>query len=316
MKAHRYKLLFAVGLLLTLGLTNVLAGGDDSKKPSKNDGILSVKTSPAAYPVRIDGQDRGPSGVGTGREFYLAPGFHTVEVMGPDGKTWKQEIEIHRGERHCVCVKVIQDTFSKPCPYRFHIEGPDKVTEGDPVTFVAIPDVTSPIPLRYVWHISNGKVTSDLGKPTITVDSTGVGNKTIDAELDVNDDVYDGKCRQVITAPPVPVTTPSPVPTPTSIICDEFDASIPDKVKPRFDNCTIQVQAAPDAQLYVIIYPGTDKLSTTRNTYDKSSKFMLDYLVKTRGLDPRRIKVVQGSTRLRTRFVIWIVPPGAPLPVP
>jgi hypothetical protein len=77
----------------------------------------------------------------------------------------------------------------------------------------------------------------------------------------------------------------------------------------------IQVQNTPDAQLYVIIYPGTDKISMTRNTYDRLSKRALDYMVKTRGLDPRHISIVKGSNRLKTRYEIWVIPPGAQPPV-
>ena len=90
-----------------------------------------------------------------------------------------------------------------------------------------------------------------------------------------------------------------------------------DDDKARFDNCVLQLQGNPDAQLYIVIYPGTDKISMTRNTYDKLSKRTLDYLVKTRGVDPRRISIIKGpSNRLKSTYEIWFVPPGAPLPVP
>ncbi len=62
------------------------------------------------------------------------------------------------------------------------------------------------------------------GTPTIEVDSTGLGGRTIDAELDVNDDVYDNKCRQAITVPPVPVDKLPP--PPQAFVCDEFHLEI------------------------------------------------------------------------------------------
>ncbi len=315
MKAHRYNFLFVVGLLLTLGLTTAFAHGDDNKKRLKHDGILSVKTSPGALPVRIDGQDRGPSGVGYGREFYLAPGFHTVEVLGPDGKIWKQEIEIHRGERNCICLKVVQTTLTRECPYRFHLEGPDRVTEGDLVTFVAVPDVQSPIPLRYDWRLSNGIITSGMGKPSITVDSKGLGGRTINAELDVNDDKYDGRCRQTISVP-TDVVSRVIERRPEAFRCDEFLTANHDKDKARFDNCVIQVQNVPDAQMYVIIYPGTDRMSLSKNSYEQTSKFYLDYLVKSRKVNPGLIRFVRGGSVQKTTVVIWVVPPGAKPPVP
>lgn len=313
MRVNRYNFLFVAVMVLTLGISSAFAFDKDDKRP-KDMGTLSVKTTEVAYPVRVDGQYVGMSGVGTGAEFYLTPGIHTVEVAGPDGKVWTSELEIVRGKKNCVCLKVVRETISKPCPYRFHLEGPDRITEGDLVTFAAINSGTAPIPIRYAWKVSNGRVTSGLGTPSITVDSTGIGGKTINAELDVNDDTYDNKCRQVISVP-TDVTIIPPQETPKPFRCDEFEAKTPDEAKARFDNCVIQVQNTPDAQLYVIIYPGTDKLSMSRNTYDRLSKFTLDYLVKVRGFDPRRISIVKGSTRVKTTYELWIVPPGASPPV-
>ncbi len=310
MRVIRYNFLLVLGLVLTLGISTALANGaDDAKKKPKNMGTLSIRTTPEAFPVKVDGQDVGMSGVGTAAEFYLAPGFHTVEVIGPDGKVWKDEIEIRRDGKTCICLKIIRETINTPCPYRFHLEGPDKVMEGDLVTFAAINSGTAPIPLRYEWKVRNGRITSGLGTPTITVDSAGMGSGIIEAELDVNDDVYDDKCRQVISVPTEVGKLP---PAPMPFRCDEFEAGARDQDKARLDNCVIQVQNTPDAQMYVIIYPGSDK----KNPYDRTSKFYLDYMVRSRGMDPGRIKIVKGDNRLKTTVVIWVVPPGATPPVP
>lgn len=313
MRVNRYNVLFVVGLVLILGISNGFAN-DDTKKPPKNMGTLTVKTNEAPYPIKIDGQYVGMSGVTTAAEFYLTPGIHTVEVEGPDGKVWKKDLEIIKGKKNCVCLKIVRETLSKPCPYRFTLDGPDRVTEGDLVTFAAINSGTTPIPLKYAWNVSNGRVTSGLGTSSITVDSTGLGGRTINAELDVNDSVYDNRCRQVISVPTDVIPIPKPEP-PKPFRCDEFEAKTPDDDKARFDNCVIQAQNTPDAQLYVVIYPGTDRISTTRNTYDRLSKRALDYMVKTRGFDPRRISVVKGGNRVKTTYEIWIVPPGATPPV-
>lgn len=316
MRSNRITHIFVIALALVLGTTAALANGGDRKdnKRPKNMGTLSVKTTETSYPVKVDGRYVGDSGVGEGAEFYLEPGIHTVEIEGPDGKIWKDQLEIRRGQKHCICLKIVRETITTPCPYRFTLDGPERITEGDLVTFIAVNSGTAPIPIRYAWKVSNGKITNGLGTPSITVDSTGIGRGVINAELDVNDDVYDNKCRQIISVPTevTPIPTPEP---PKPFRCDEFEAKAADDDKARFDNCVIQAQNTPDAQLYVIIYPGTDKLSTTRNTYDKLSKRALDYMVKTRGFDPRRIQIVKGSTRVKTTYEVWIVPPGASLPV-
>lgn len=304
------------GLILAIsaGSASANIGGDkDKNKRPKNTGILSVKTSPQSMPIRIDGQDMGMTGTGSGREFYLAPGFHTVEVTAPDGKVWKQEIEIRKDQKHCVCLKTVEETTSKACPYRYRLEGPGRIKEGDLVTFSAIPLVTSPIALKYLWRVSPDavRVTNGMGTPTITVDSTGMGGQTINAELDINDDVYDNRCRQVISVPTE--VERIVIPPIEAILCDEFAAKTADDDKARLDNCTIQAQNIPDSQIYMVIYPGTS--GSPRNSYERVSKRALDYMVKNRGYDPQRIQVVRGTPRTSTTYKIWIVPPGAQLPV-
>lgn len=318
MRLLRYNFLFVIGLALTIGVNAAMAttGGDkDKAKRPKDTGTLTIRTTPVSYPVKIDGQYAGMSGVGTAAEFYLTPGIHTVEVAGPNGSVKMQEVEIRRNKKHCICLKLVEETITRACPYNFRLEGPDRITEGDLVTFAAVNSGTAPIPIRYAWNVSNGRVTSGLGTSTITVDSAGLGGQTINAELDVNDDVYDSKCRQTISVPTAVERVPTPpVAEPKPFRCDEFEARTPDDDKARFDNCVIQAQNTPDAQLYVIIYPGTDRASRSRNTYDRLSKRALDYMVKTRGFDPRRISIVKGGERVKTTYELWIVPPGATPP--
>lgn len=300
--------------MLALGVSSAFAGGNDKKaKIPKNMGALSVQTKPVAYPVKVDGKYIGMSGVGSGAEFYLAPGFHTVEVTGPGGKTYTREVEIRKGVRECICLKGVEETITKDCPYRFVLDGPRRVTEGDPVPFTAINRGTAPMPLKYVWRVVNGTIISGQGTPKIVVDSSGMGGKTIEAELDVNDVVYDSRCRQVISVPTdvEPVKEPPPI---TKISCDQFDSISNDDDKARLDNCMIMAQNIPDSQLYIVIYQGTDRASRTRNTYERVSKRSLDYLIK-RGMDPSRIKYLKSGTRVRTSYEIWIVPPGAEPPV-
>ena len=316
MRYSGLKILLMIGFLLTLGVSGVLANSTDDKgKRPKNTGILSIRTTEEAYPVKINGQYVGMSGVGTGAEFFLPPGSHMVEVVGPDGKVWRKDIEIRRDQKNCICLKIVRETIKTPCPYRFYLEGPDRVTEGDLITFAAINSGTAPIPLRYAWKLSpNATVMNGLGTPSITVDTTGMGGRTINAVLDVNDDVYDNRCRQVISVPTQIIIIP-PIEEAKPFRCDEFEAKTPDDDKARFDNCVIQAQNTPDSQLYIIVYPGTDHVSTTRNTYDRLSKRTLDYMVKERRFDPRRISIVRGGSRLKTTYEVWIVPPGAQPPV-
>jgi hypothetical protein len=149
----------------------------------------------------------------------------------------------------------------------------------------------------------------------ITVDTTGMGNRTVNADLDVNDDVYSAQCRQVISVP-TRVDRIPPEEKPDAVKCDEVVSKAPDDDKARLDTCMIQVQNSPDAQLYIIIYQGRDRVSQTRNSYDNLSKRAMQYLVNVRGIDPRRVTIVRGPDRDRTTYEMYIVPPGAQPPVP
>lgn len=316
MRKISYNFLFVIGLMLTLGMTSAFGFGNDKNKRPKNTGTLTVKTTPVAYAVKIDGVYKGMSGTDTPAEFYLEPGIHKLEIEFPNGKVYTKDVEIIKDRKNCICLRYIEETLKRPCPYDVSVSAPERVLEGDLITFAAFNSVTgSTTPLNYRWRVSPDavRVTSGLGTSAITVDTTGMGGQRIIAELDVTDDVYGATCFQKNSVP----TEVERKPVISANQCDAFESRAFDDDKARFDNCVLQLQGNPDAQLYIIIYQGTDRVSMTSNTYDKLSKRTLDYLVKTRGVDPRRISIVKGSSnRLKTSYEIWFVPPGAPLPVP
>ena len=316
MRNIKYNFLFVIGLVLTLGLTTVFANEKDDAKRPKNTGILTVKTTPTAMTVKVDGQVVGLSGVSTPAEFYLAPGIHRVEIEGPNGKAFSKEIEIRKDAKNCICLKIIEETTKRPCPYDIRLDGPERVTEGDLITFASFNAIkTGAIPVIYTWAVSpkNLRITSGLGTPAITVDTTGFGGQTITAELDVNDGVYDATCRQRISVPTIVDKVPPP-PSPRKF--DEFESIAFDDDKARLDAFTIELQNNPDAQGYIIMYQGTDKASMRSRKVDVLSKRTLDYLVKARGIDPRRIVITNWGTRPKTTYELWLIPPGAQPPVP
>ncbi|MBA2621452.1 MAG: PEGA domain-containing protein [Acidobacteria bacterium] len=317
----RYNFLFVIGLILTLGLTSAFAnyegGGDKKNKKDnrpKNTGVLSVKTTPGAYTVKVDGQVVGMSGVGTAAEFFLAPGMHRVEVEGPNGQTFSRDIEIRRDQRNCICLKTVEHIETRACPYNIQVNGPEKVLENDLITFTSQNAVAnSPTPINYRWTVSPeaARITSGQGTSAITVDTSGLGSQPVTANLDVTDDVYGAKCRQSNSV----LTNVEKQEMPQAKKCDIFESKAFDDDKARFDNCTLELQSTPDSQIYIILYQGTDKFSKT-NTADKLGKRTLDYLVKTRGIDPRRIVITNWGMRPRTMYEIYIIPPGAQPPAP
>ncbi len=316
MRNIKYNILYVVGLILTLGFSTVHAADKKDTKRPKNTGTLTVRTTPVSYPVKVDGQLVGMSGVNTPAEFYLTPGFHQLDVEGPDGKRYSKQIEIRRDVKNCICLKIVEETTKRACPYNIQLDGPQSVIEGDLITFASFNTVTTgAIPVIYNWAVSPNtiNVTSGLGTPSITVDTTGMGGQTITADLDVNDGVYDATCRQRISVSTIIEKKPLP-PSPRKF--DEFQSLSFDDDKARLDSFAIELQNSPDSQGYIIMYQGTDKLSVKSRNVDKLSKRTLDYLVKTRGIDPRRIVITNWGTRSQTMYELWIIPPGAQPPVP
>lgn len=311
-----YNFLSVLVLVLTVGLATTFAQKNNGTKPPKNMGTLTVRTTPVAYPVKVNDQLLGMSGVSTPAEFYLPPGKHQLSIEGPNGKNFTKEIEIIRNAKNCVCLKIVEQVMTRACPYNVQLSGPDRVMDGDLITFASLNSVTdSPTPVNYNWTVSpsNVRITSGLGTPSITVDTTGFGGQTITADLDVNDGVYDANCRQKISVPTIVENKPLP-PGPRKF--DEFESSSFDDDKARLDAFAIELQNNPDAQGYVIMYQGTDKASQRSKNADVLSKKALSYLVQARGIDPRRIVITNWGARLKTTYDLWIIPPGAQPPVP
>lgn len=318
MKKISCNFLIIIGLIMALGTISTVsaAGTDDPPKRPKNTGILSVKTAPQAYPILVDGVQVGLSGVSYAAEYYLTPGTHRVEIQVPNTSSpYVRDLEIKKDARNCICIKIVERTIETPCPYRVNVSGPEVVQEGDLIQFVAT-DAVNKTPVSYVWTVPpDVRITSGQGTSSITVDSTGLGGKNITAEVDVSDGTYDAQCRQRLTVrtfvkPPPPIDTPPP---PTYVFFGNLIFRAFDADKQILDGYTIDLQNRPDAQAYVIVYQGRAPRSQSA---DKMARRSIDYLVKTRGIDPRRIMVTSGGSRETTQADMFIVPPGAQQPVP
>lgn len=318
MRVNRYTILFVIGLVLTLGLSAVMANGVDKKtKRPKNAGILSVKTNDKSYPIKVDGQFIGNSGVATGAEFYLAPGYHTIEVTAPDGTVWEKDILIRRGEKECICLRItpkppvdckVDGTCPElpRCPYRFNIDGPRTFTKGQTITFTAVNSGTQSLPSKYNWKITPKPVEVEgLGTESIRIDTSLTGDETINLELDFNDESiwkYDNGCKEDYSATPIEKPRREP--------CDEFLFAVPDDYKNRLDNCVIRNLGNPNAKALVIIHPGTDRTGTKRYTYEKLYRLTLEFLINKRKLDRSQFDIVRGSPRQSASIAIWINYPG------
>ncbi len=314
-------ILVILALALTVGVCSVLTmaakDGDNDKKKKRREvpattGQISVKTSTGNYPILINGKPAGLSGNPTATEIPLPPGTYTVEVLFPN-KSWSKEVVVEAGKSSCICLAYKTGSITKPCPYEVSMSAPEEVVEGDLVTFASIPTFTDGAnpTLNYRWRVTpeNTRVTSGLGTSSITIDTKDLGNQTIYAELEVGDGATDASCLQTVKAQ----TRVRKLETPTPFKFDDFDSRTFDDDKARLDNFAIELQNRTDSQGYIIVYGGVSKRSMGA---ERIGTRTVDYLVKTRGVDGRRLSTVNGGYRQKTGYELWIIPPGATAPAP
>lgn len=305
---------FAFALLLLLTCAVAQANADTkSKEPKlkKGYGRVDVKTSPAGYPLLVDGKDYGVTS-DPAQSLDLPAGPHTVEVLFPN-RRWTQEMNIIAGKRHCVCLNYTKRVITRPCPYPVSVSAPSVVDDGDVITYSSDVAYGGTSPLNYTWTVSPAsvRILSGAGTGTITVDSTGMGKQKVTAILVVDDGSGDTSCRQMAQAT-VDVTAPPPPPNPPKKF-DEFPSVAFDDDKARLDNLAIELQNTPDATGYLFVYSGkTSKVGQA----DRLGARAMDYLVNTRGIDSQRMVVMNGGYRDTDYYEFWLVPQGAQPPQP
>jgi hypothetical protein len=110
----------------------------------------------------------------------------------------------------------------------------------------------------------------------------------------------------------------------SSELFDKFGDVCCDDEKARLDNFAIQLQNNPESQGYIIFYGGrrhnypychSARQSLPRRGEAEARVARLKpYLVNSRGLDPKRIVVINGGYRESWMAELWIVPKGADAP--
>jgi hypothetical protein len=310
-KSFRVMKLLAILAALSCLLAYPSANADAKKRP--NYGEIELSTNPGGFPLLIDGKPSGDTST-TARVIPLEPGRHTIEVQMPGGARWVRDFNVEAGRRQCVVLnyrprKIVIE--KSPCPYPVNVSAPTAVNEGDLMTFSSDVAYGGTSPLNYTWTVSpaEAKIVSGAGTPTITVDSTDLGGRTVTAILVVDDGSGDPACRQRAQASTNVITRPKP-----PVNCrpfDQFPSVTFDEDKARFDNLAIELQNAPDDQAYIIVYSGS---RSRPGQADRLGQRTLDYLVSQRGIDSRRVTIINGGYRETDYFEIWLCPPGAQPP--
>ena len=286
-----------------------------NKKNQPTTGRIEVSTNPGGYPISIDGS---PAGETTDyvRAIELEPGTHTVEIIFPNNTRWSQVFQIAAGRKNCIALNYRPRTISipamptLPCPYPVNVTAPSVVNDGDIVTFTADVAYTGPSALNYTWTISppSARILSGAGTPTITVDSSGLGNKRVSAILVVDDGSGDRTCRQVAQAA-TDITVPQ-LKQPAKRF-DEFPSIAFDDDKARLDNLAIELQNNPTATGYIISYSGRHSRA---GAAERMGARAVAYLTNMRGISQSRLVVLNGGWRENDTYELWLVPQGAEPP--
>ncbi|MDX6443262.1 MAG: hypothetical protein QOH71_336 [Blastocatellia bacterium] len=301
-------------IALTVGLACTSTTAYAKKKRVKY-GTIEVSTNPGGFPLRIDGKPAGDTS-STVRVIELEPGPHNVEILLPNGGRWVRDFDVERGRKLCLNLNYHPKKYTitkSPCPYPVNISAPVSVNDGDLITFTSDVAYSGSSTLNYTWTVSpsEARIVSGAGTATITVDSTGLGSQRVTANLLVDDGSGDALCRQRAQASTEIITKKPPV-----VECkpfDQFQSVAFDDDKARFDNLAIELQGAPDSQAYIMVYGGR---TSRAGQADMLGKRAMDYLVNQRGVDARRITIINGGYRDTDFIEIWICPSGAKPPQP
>ena len=307
-----FAVLIAIGFCLAHPASSVFA---KDKKKNSNLGVIKIRTTPAGFPLAIDGRPAGQTSIDY-TEFSLEPGLHTVEVTMPNGQLWSREINVAARRRTCVDLNYRPPVTvpKSPCPFPIIVSAPPTVAEGDLITFTSDVSYTGTSSLNYTWTVSpaEAKIISGLGTPTITVDSTGLAGRRITAIVVVEDGSGEPACRQTAQASTLVPKLPPPRESPSR----EFDVCCScsfDDQKARLDNLGIELQNDPATTSYIIAYSG--RTSRTGQA-DRLLARAKDYLVEKRDIDPARLVILDGGYREEDCVELWIVPQGATPPRP
>lgn len=265
--------------------------------------LAADAVSPQGLPLRYNWSATGGRIVGTGANT-------TWDFSGVQPGTYTVTVEVNSGrEQDCTAFTqtavVVRECPPPTCP-SIVISCPDTVRVGEAITFRAsVTNLATAITPIYQWTVSAGTITSGQGTTSITVDTTRLAGQPVNARLSVAGFNLDCTAQ---------CTTQIPyIPEPRKF--DEFGDIARDDEKARLDNFAIQLQQEPEAQGYIFVYAGTGRRIRADYVQRRTARIR-DYLLNARGVDTRRIVILEGAPRTEPTVELWIVPPGATPPAP
>jgi hypothetical protein len=304
---------FAFAMFFALVFFAVQPTNSVSAKPKRAKyGTIKILTTPGGLLLTIDGKPRGET-LTEYRAFDLEPGLHKVMITLPNGQPWMREIEVPAGRVRCVVVnyRPLPPMPKSPCPFPVSISAPEKVNEGEIITYTADVAYSGNASLRYNWKVSptSARIISGQGSSTLTVDSTGLGGQRIIATLTADDGSSDPTCAQ--SAQAVSVVAPLEKVVIVAREFDECNSCSYDDQKARLDNLAVELQNDPSTRAYIFAYGG--RMSPLGQVERLMSRAR-EYLVAQRGIDASRLTIVNGGFREEDSVELWMVPSGAAAP--
>jgi PKD-like domain len=267
--------------------------------------LVATASSPEGRPLRYKWTTNG------GRLDGRGPNT-TWDLSGAQPGVYQAVVEVDDGrDRDCVAFSTATVVVTGCPPERpvlvcpnVSVTCPDTIAENQPVTFTAtVTGGTPNVQPSYNWTVSAGGIVSGQGTTSITVDTAGLAGQTVRATLDVGG--FNMPC-------PASCSVSLPIPrNPRKF--DEYPNIARNDEKARLDNYAIQLQSEPGARGYVIVHPPA---RARRGEAEARAGRITDYLVNSRGLDPSRVVTTIDGPSSDWLFELWIVPEGAPPPVP
>jgi hypothetical protein len=268
--------------------------------------LVATASSPDGAPLRYKWTTSGGRLRGEGANT-------TWDLGGAQPGVYQAFVEVDDGrDLNCVAFSsvsiVVTDCPPLPppppvCP-TVNVSCPEAGTENAPVTFTAnVSGGTPNITPGYNWTVTAGRIISGQGTPSITVDTAGLAGQTVRANVDITG--FGMPC-------PASCSVSIPIMNKPRKFDEYYDIARNDE-KARLDNYGIQLQSEPGSQGYVIVYPSR---RAKPNDAQARAQRISDYLVNSRGIDSHRVVIIMGPPREDWLFELWVVPEGAPPPVP
>ncbi|HZT57057.1 MAG TPA: hypothetical protein VFA21_00380 [Pyrinomonadaceae bacterium] len=167
-----------------------------------------------------------------------------------------------------------------------------------------VSNLDSDAKVTYNWTVSAGTIVSGQGTSSITVDSTGIWDGTIEATIEVNG--LPDSCGKKTSCS----TTVVGIGDPGRL--DEYGNIRWSDERARLDNFAIEMQNDPSARGYIICYGG--RVGRAGEALRRCSRAK-SYVNRHRGIEAARIVTIDGGYKEELAVELFIVPSGATPPM-